>query len=288
MARQRDWYGREVSRIAANLVTVSDIAAWTGVPEGAATQWTKWRGFPRPLTPAAAGAQIWWWPTVRQFILDRAGELPGYIAPPDPVPFPRPRPAGKRGPNPGPRLLSPFDIRQVRAMHAQRDDQGRPRFTFHQIAAALPGDTSAALVHTWVQSRRRPPGLGGDARSLPPEKIAELRALRAEMTPAGKPRHTLKALAEQFGISDMSVSRYTADMRPAGPRRSRHQAYNAEGNPISDTLVQRVQAMHAERDASGQHRHTPEQIAEACDVTVATVGRLVRRLTGPPPNQRTE
>jgi hypothetical protein len=43
-----------------------------------------------------------------------------------------------------------------------------------------------------------------------------------------------------------------------------------------------VQAMRAERDGAGSHRYTREQVAEACLVSVATVKRLERRLTGPP------
>jgi hypothetical protein len=40
--------------------------------------------------------------------------------------------------------------------------------------------------------------------------------------------------------------------------------------------------MRAERDDAGAHRYTREQVAEACGVSVATVKRLERRLTGPP------
>ena len=40
--------------------------------------------------------------------------------------------------------------------------------------------------------------------------------------------------------------------------------------------------MRAERDGAGAHRYTREQVAEACLVSVATVKRLERRLTGPP------
>jgi transcriptional regulator with XRE-family HTH domain len=277
MAKQ----GEDLASTAANLVILSDIAVRTGSPEDAVSEWVTMPGFPQPLIAVGAGARVWWWPDVRKFVLARAAKLPGYVPPGAEFgpPMARPRPKGKRGPNPGPRALSPFDIRQIRAMHAQHDDQARPRFTFRQIAATLPGGVSAMTVHTYVETRRRPPGLGGDARTLPPERIAELRALRAERTADGKFRYTLRELSKRFGVSDMTVSRYCRDIGPVTRRRRTRPLTDAEGNEITVEQVQRVQAMRAERDGAGLHRYTPEQVAAACGVSVATVKRLVRGLT---------
>jgi transcriptional regulator with XRE-family HTH domain len=101
---------------------------------------------------------------------------------------------------------------------------------------------------------------------------------------AGEFRYTLQELAGRFGVTNVTASRYCLDIRsdrPPAPR-SRRQAYDAEGHPITVEQVERAQAMRAERDDAGAHRYTREQVAEACGVSVATVKRLERRLTGPP------
>lgn len=272
----------ELVPVVANLATVTDIAVRAGSPEDAAEQWVTLYSFPRPLIPEAAGGRVWWWPDVRKFILRHAAELAGYIQPADVMPVSRPRPAGKRGRNPGPSVLTAFDIRQLHAMHGQVDDQGRPRFTLEQIAASMSRKATAQTIHLYAPARRRPPGLGGDARALEPGQIARLRVLRAEKTPDGKLKYTQRELAAMFGTSDMTVSRYTRDMQLGTPRKRRKQPLDAEGQPIADELVRRVQAMSAERTGSGEHRYTREQVAGACGVTVATVGRLERNVTAPP------
>ena len=271
-------------QLTANLVTVTDIAARTGSPEDAAELWVHLPAFPRLLVPEIAGGRVWWWPDVREYILSRADTLSGYVPPPDHTPVLRPRPQGKRGPNPGSRVISAFDLRVLEAMHGQANDRGEPRFTLEQIAAAMPGTVTAATVHKYVPARRRGPGRGGDSRALEPEQIAEMRTLRAETTPTGEFRYTLQELAGRFGVTNVTASRYCLDIRsdrPPAPR-SRRQAYDAEGHPITVEQVERAQAMRAERDDAGAHRYTREQVAEACGVSVATVKRLERRLTGPP------
>lgn len=271
-------------RLAANLVTVTDIAARTGSPEDAAELWVRLPAFPRLLVPEIAGGRVWWWPDVRKYILSRADTLSGYVPPSDHKPVLRPRPQGKRGPNPGPRVISAFDLRVLEAMHGQANDRGEPRFTLEQIAAAMPGTVTAATVHKYVPARRRGPGHGGDSRALEPEQIAAMRALRAETTLTGEFRYTLQELADRFGVTNVTASRYCLDIRPDRPPapRPRRQAYDAEGHPITVEQVERVQSMRAERDDAGAHRYTREQVAEACGVSVATVKRLERRLTGPP------
>ena len=271
--------------LAANLVTVTDIAVRTGSPEDAAELWVRLPAFPRLLVPDIAGGRVWWWPDVREYILSRAAKLPGYVSPAAVKPASRPRPAGKRGADPGPRILTAFDLRVLEAMHGQVDDQDRPRFTLEQIAAAMSGNVTATTIMNYAPASRRRSGRGGDSRALEPERIAEMRALRAETTQDHKPRYTLRQLAARFGVSDISVSRYCRDIQPGGPvtpRRRRHQPFDAEGNPITVEQVERVQAMRAERNGAGAHRYTREQVAEECLVSVATVKRLERRLTGPP------
>lgn len=274
-------------QMAANLVTVTDIAARTGSPEDAAELWVRLPAFPRLLVPEIAGGRVWWWPDVREYILGRAANLPGYVPPAAVKPASRPRPAGKPGADPGPRVLTAFDLRVLEAMHGQVDDQDRPRFTLEQIAAAMSGNVTATTIMNYAPASRRRSGRGGDSRALEPERIAEMRALRAETTQDGKPRYTLRQLAARFGVSDISVSRYCRDIQaggPVAPRRGprRQQPFDAEGNLITVEQVERVQAMRAERDGAGAHRYTREQVAEACLVSVATVKRLERRLTGPP------
>jgi transcriptional regulator with XRE-family HTH domain len=176
-------------------------------------------------------------------------------------------------------------LRVLEAMHGQVDDQDRPRFTLEQIAAAMSGNVTATTIMNYAPASRRRSGRGGDSRALEPERIAEMRALRAETTQDHKPRYTLRQLAARFGVSDISVSRYCRDIQPGGPvtpRRRRRQPFDAEGNPITVEQVERVQAMRAERNGAGAHRYTREQVAEECLVSVATVKRLERRLTGPP------
>jgi hypothetical protein len=271
--------------LAANLVTVTDIAVRTGSPEDAAELWVHLPAFPRLLVPEIAGGRVWWWPDVRDYILARAAKLPGYVSPTAVKPASRPRPAGKRGADPGPRILTAFDLRVLEAMHGQVDDQDRPRFTLEQIAAAMSGNVTATTIMHYAPASRRRSGRGGDSRALEPERIAEMRALRAETTQDEKPRYTLRQLAARFGVSDISASRYCRDIQPGGPvtpRRRRQQPFDAEGHPITVEQVERVQAMRAERDDAGAHRYTREQVAEACGVSVATVKRLERRLTGPP------
>jgi hypothetical protein len=270
--------------LAANLVTVTDIAARTGSPEDAAELWVHLPAFPRLLVPEIASGRVWWWPDVREYILSHAAKLPGYVPPAAVKPASRPRPAGKRGADPGPRILTAFDLRVLEAMHGQVDDQERPRFTLEQIAAAMSGNVSAMTIVKYAPASRRRSGRGGDSRALEPEQIAEMRALRAETTQDEKPRYTLRQLAARFGVSDISASRYCRDIQPGVPvtPRRRRQPFDADGNPITVEQVERVQAMRAERDGAGAHRYTREQVAEACQVSVATVKRLERRLTGPP------
>jgi hypothetical protein len=79
MARQRDWHGRDLANMAANLVTISDIAVRAGSPPDAAESWTGLPGFPCPLVPASEGSRVWWWPDVRGFIVSHGDELDGYV-----------------------------------------------------------------------------------------------------------------------------------------------------------------------------------------------------------------
>jgi hypothetical protein len=151
MARQRDWHGRDLANMAADLVTISDIAVRAGSPPDAAESWTGLPGFPCPLVPASEGSRVWWWPDVRGFIVSHGDELDGYVPPP-----PVAGPPGKRGPTPGPRSLTAFDVRQIRAMRAQVDDLGRLRYTAAQIASTLPGRAGAALIQHYAPDRAPP------------------------------------------------------------------------------------------------------------------------------------
>jgi transcriptional regulator with XRE-family HTH domain len=269
-----------------NVVTISDIAARCGVGEDTISRWLTQYQFPDPLIPASAGVETWWWPDIYEFIDLHCAELaevlpvlPGARAP---------RPPGKRGREP---VLDPFGLQQVLAMRTQLDDQGRPRYTARQIAASLPYPVDEAVIHVHAPGpggQRR--GRGGDLRALPDQQIGRLRALRAKVGPDGKAVHTLRDLAIMFGISDMTASRYCRDIqvnsrasdgRPHITRARRIQPVDAEGNPIADELVRRIQALGAERDSGGTRRYTREEVAEACGVTAAIVTRLERGLTGP-------
>lgn len=280
----------ERDRAVANIVTIADIAARCGVSADTVEQWRSrgWAGgygFPEPVLPAAAGAgSAWWWPGIWEFIDRNRGELakamPLLAAAP---PVPRPH---RRGPSPGPRILDPFSIGQIRAMRVQVDDLDRPRYTARQIAASLPYPVSVSTIHQYAPT---PPGHqrrrgGGDRHALPPEKVAELRMLRAQ-TQDGKAVYTLHALAARFGITSTTASRYCRDIlvgTTGQPRRRRAPitATGADGQALTSERVRQVQALRAERTSEGVHQYTRDQVAEMTGIPAETVAMLERGLTG--------
>lgn len=138
-------------RAVVNVVTISDIAVRCGTDTGTVGQWRAQYEFPGPLTPSTAGAETWWWPDVTEFIAQHHAELaaalPLLAAKPS-----RPRP-GRRGAPRGPRILDPFGLQQIRAMRAQLDDQGRPRYTARQIAASLPYPVEVSNIRLYAPPR---------------------------------------------------------------------------------------------------------------------------------------
>lgn len=141
--------------------------------------------------------------------------------------------------------LAEANSRTVDAMHGQVDDHGEPRFTLEQIAAAMSGAVTAVTIHNYAPARRRPFGLGGDARALKPEQIAEMRALRAETTPAGKFRYTLQELADRFGVTNVTASRHCLDIQPGDPVTPRggggkHTTRKATRSPADATISIRI------------------------------------------------
>lgn len=268
------------ARDAVHLVTIGDIAVRCGTDPDTVSRWPALGRFPDPAEPAGTGRpeDAWWWPDVLEFIgrhqAGLAADLPLLAAVP-----PRPLPGWRGGP-PGPRILDPFCLQVIRAMRGQVDEQGRARYTARQIAASLPFPVKPSMIYQYAPG----PGRGGDLRTLPDEKIAEMRGLRARTRPDGRPEFTLRDLAARFDVSDITVSRYCRDIQPPGGRDRRHgrqQPVDADGRPLDGDQVRRVQAMRAERGPGGARRHTREQVAEACGVTTATVARLERGLTGP-------
>ena len=282
----------ERDHAAANIVTLGDIAVRCGVPADTVAQWQSkgWAGgygFPGPVLPAVAGADpAWWWPDIWEFIDRNRGvlaEAMPLLAKAPPVPRPH-----RRGPAPGPRILDPFSIGQIQAMRGQVDDQDRPRYTARQIAASLPYPVNVSTIHQYAPApaghqRRRG---GGDRHALPPEKVAELRVLRAQ-TLDGKPVYTLHALAALFGITSTTASRYCRDIptgRTGQPRRRRSPitATDAAGQTLTSERIRQVQALRAERTSDGAHRYTRDQVADMTGIPANTVGMLERGLTRQP------
>jgi hypothetical protein len=288
----------EFDRVVANIVTVADIAARCGVSNDTVEEWRSrgWPGgygFPGPVLPTAAGAgSAWWWPDVWAFIDRNRGELAKampLLEAAVPVPLPH-----RRGAPPGPRILDPFSIGQIRAMRAQVDDQGRPRYTARQIASSLPYPVNVSTIHMHAPAPAGHQGrLGGrDLRALPPAKVAELRALRA-LTQDGKPVHTLGELAARPGVTNMTVSRYCRDIVVGTTGESRRRrtpiaVTGDDGQTLTSEQVRQVQALCAERDDEGVHRYTREQIAGMTGIPAETVGLLARGLTWQPARSRQE
>jgi hypothetical protein len=182
--------------------------------------------------------------------------------PPPPVrPVARPRPKGKRGTDPGPRVLGPFEIRQIEAMRGQVNDHGRPRFTLSQIAAALPGEVTAATVWQYSPDKggHRPyrPRGGGDEREVTPAQITRMRELRAETGPDGRRKYTQRAIAAMFGVSDATVGRHTGSSHGHGSK-------DAPGYRAVVTLMTSDPAL------------TPAEIVDRTGLALATVRQYLR------------
>lgn len=221
MASQQEWYGHDPAGIAANLVTVSDIAAWTSSDPAAAQSWTGYRGFPQPFVPASAGGPVWWWPAVREFILSHADDLAGY----QPPPAPPPRPPGKTGPTPGPRNLTAFDVRQIRAMRSQLDDQGNPRYTGAQIASTLPVEVHLAQIYRIGPAQLNRPTAGlRHQRRLSDLDVTAIRDLRALATPTAGHATPCKT-SPGFSASPTGPPPATCGMYGLACRRARGDRY---------------------------------------------------------------
>lgn len=269
---------------AANIVTIADIALRCGVGEETVSRWrdsgmASGYGFPGALLPAAAGGvAAWWWPDIREFIEKNRS----FLAAAMPLLEPEPRDEGKRGPKP---VLDPFSIAVARAMRGQADDQGRPRYTARQIAAAMPYPVNVSAIHLHAPDPEGPGRRGGDRNTLPPGKIAELRELRSRTRPDGNPEHTLRELAARFGISASTAGRYCRDIQvgDAGRPRARRgpvAAAGAGGQPLTSEQVHQVQVLRAERDSAGNRLRSVEDVAAMTGIPARTITLLDRGLTG--------
>lgn len=260
----------ETRRPTALVVTIDEVAAWCGVAHSTARTWRGMHRFPQPL-PAATGDLTWWWPGIRDFLAGNASALSGDI-PLLAVPIPPP-PPGRRGRKPGLWVRTEFDMQLIRFMHARRDQHGRPVFTRAQIAASLLHPLPPSAI-----SKHLPRGRGGDPNTLPDPKIARMRELRALLGDNGKPVHSLHDLAERFGVSDITVSRYCRDleMSPQSDRLPGITIATADGGILTPEQVRQVLIMWARRNGDGARQHTREQVAEHFGITPQDVTAIYR------------
>ena len=261
---------------AVSVVTIEDIAGRCGVPASAAGAWRDRAGFPEPLVTAPAG--LWWWPDVVGWLARNADGLAGDI-PRLSARLPAP-PPGRRGRKPEMWVRTEFDAHLIAYLYGQVDRLGRRRYTLTQVAASLLHPLPAATVSAYLARSGMPRrGPGGDRRSLPDDRVAEMRAMRTETSPDGKPRYSLQQLADMFGISNMTASLYCRDIqvraRPGGLQMARGHTL-ADGRTLAPDEVARVRVMHAERTPGGQRRHTREEVAAAFGITPTDVTAIYR------------
>jgi hypothetical protein len=260
----------ETRRPAALVVTMDDVAAWCGVAHSTASAWRGMRDFPAPL-PAATGDLTWWWPGIRDFIAGNASALSADI-PLLAAAIPPP-PPGKRGRKPQLWVRTEFDMQLIRFMHAHRDQHERPVFTRAQIAASLLHPLPPSAI-----SKHLPRGRGVYLNALPDTKIARMRELRTQRGENGKPAHMLHELAEMFGVSDITVSRYCRDLEvsPQSERLPGITITTADGGILTPEKVRQVLIMWARRNGDGCRQHTREQVAGHFGITPRDVTAIYR------------
>lgn len=262
---------------AVSVVTIEDIAGRCGVPDSAAGAWRDRAGFPEPLVTAPAGVW-WWWPDVLGWLARNAAGLADDI-PRLSARLPAP-PPGRRGRKPEMWVRTEFDAHLIAYLYGQADRLGRRRYTMTQVAASLLHPLPAATVSAYLARSGMPRrGPGGDRRSLPDDRVAEMRAMRTETSPDGKPRYSLQQLADMFGISNMTASLYCRDIqvraRPGGLQMARGHTL-ADGRTLAPDEVAQVRVMYAERTPGGQRRHTREEVAAAFGITPTDVTAIYR------------